>query len=150
MIAPHTKRSSELKLVRDNDERWDFAYDGFMSLVAEDLREEIERIVSGINGNGQGLRCWINNIAYRGGVMPELIPREVLLVYLVDHEALPLHDCANCGLSVPVRPNRLYGSEGDPEEEYFLVCPACGGQTGLYSYWSNRDENRLVKKLKPR
>ena len=133
-----------------DDERWGFAYNQFLSLVDEDLRDEVHRIVSNIHGNGEGLRCWINDIAYRGRVLPKVIPNEVLNVYLTDPEALPLHDCADCGLSVPVRPNRLYGSEGEAEECYFSECPACGGHTGLYCFWSNRNEKDISPSSKPR
>ncbi len=150
MMTTNFESVSELKHSDDHDERWEFAYFGFLSLVPADLRDEIQRTVSFIHGNGEGLRHWINDIAYRGGVLPPSIPREMLLVYLVDQDALPLHDCADCGLSVPVRPNRLYGSEGDPEEVYFPVCPACGGRTGLYCYWSNRSPSTSRQTLKPR
>ena len=83
--------------------------------------------------------------------MPECLPRDVVIVYLSDPESLPLHDCADCDMSTPVRPNRLYGSEGDPEVDYFPVCPVCGGHTGLYSYWSNRQyDDQKLQKVKPR
>lgn len=132
------------------DERWEFVYSQFIGLVDKELRDDVQRALVNMHQNGEGLRCWINDIAYRERVLPTLIPREVLQVYLSDPEALPLHDCADCGLSVPVRPNRLYGSEADPEQEYFPICPACGGQTGLYCYWSNRNGRKESSAPKPR
>jgi hypothetical protein len=142
MFSSYSSRTADINDADELDERWEFVHAGFMSLVPEELRDEVQRHLSGLNGNGEGLRRWLNDIAYGGRDMPESIPREVLAIYFTDHEALPLHDCADCGLPVPVRPNRLYGSEGDPEEVYFADCPACGGHTGLYQYWSNRSDNR--------
>ncbi len=144
------KQLSVSKPSRFEDERWSFIYNQFMDLVDEDMREHVLGMVSSIHGSGEGLRCWINDIAYRGRVMPKFIPKELLLVYSADSEAMPLHDCADCGLSVPVRPNRLYGGEGEPEESYFPNCPICGGRTGLYFYWSSRKEADAVARSKPR
>lgn len=132
------------------DERWEFVYSQFLSLVDQDMRNDVQRMVSSIHGSGEGLRRWINEIAYHGRVLPEAVPKSLLNVYMSDPEALPLHDCSDCGLSVPVRPNRLYGSEGEPEEQYFPECPVCGGRTGLYCFWSNRLDNKSVRHSKPR
>ncbi len=137
-------------LLPTDDERWSFVFHQFINLVDGESRNEVQRVLTQLHGNGEGLRRWINDIAYRGSVMPATIPKEVLSVYFTDPEALPLHDCSDCGLSVPVRPNRISGTEGEPEEDYFPCCPVCGGDTGLYCYWSRRDDKHLTHLTKPR
>jgi hypothetical protein len=55
------------------------------------------------------------------------LPAEVRRVFLDDAEAVPSHDCAECGVFLPVRP----GQQGGPEPViYYTACPLCGGRVG--------------------
>lgn len=118
------------------DASWREAVDRFIAAIDPTQRVAVERRLDAVHSSGCGLREWVSSIAGRGGEIPELIPTEIIAAYLNDSEALPLHDCEHCGLAVPVRPNRLYGVEAEPECVYFPECPVCGGKTGMYAYWS--------------
>jgi hypothetical protein len=50
------------------------------------------------------------------------MPPEVAEVYLAHPDALPFHDCEDCGYKLP--------------HGYFESCPLCGGRIGWYGYWS--------------
>jgi hypothetical protein len=50
------------------------------------------------------------------------MPPEVAEVYMANPDALPLHDCEDCGYKLP--------------HGYFESCPLCGGRIGWYGYWS--------------
>jgi hypothetical protein len=128
------------ELSEDRADAWEDACRWLLEMVAPELRPEIERRLRHLHTGGAGLREWVATIAFRGGAMPSEIPAELMQVYLTDAEAAPLHDCESCGLAVPVRPNRLEGTEGEPEFAYFPECPVCHGRTGLYYYWSRRAE----------
>jgi hypothetical protein len=59
-----------------------------------------------------------------------------------DSEAMPQHDCADCGLAIPVRPARPADFVGEVERIYFPTCPNCGGRSGWYAYLSNAMSRR--------
>ncbi len=120
------------------DARWQEARDHFLAAVAPEQRPFVARLLRERHEGGHGLRTWFRNLVWNGACLPAAVPPAVVEVYLADPEALPLHDCADCGMAVPVRPDRQAGPEGEPERVYFPTCPCCGGQTGLYAYWSNR------------
>jgi hypothetical protein len=127
----------------DSDYRWSSTCQDFLLAVPDSLRETVDRTLRGLHNGGFGLRTWISNIAWRGGRLPEMVPEALVQVYLSDPEAIPLHDCETCGIAIPVRPNRLHGLEGEPEQVYFAACPACGGRTGWFLYWARQAESSL-------
>src|SRR4051794_7533583 len=49
---------------------------------------------------GAGLRQWLRGLAVGATALPAALPPGLIEVYLTDPEALPLHDCAGCGLAV--------------------------------------------------
>jgi hypothetical protein len=73
-------------------------------------------------------------------------PPELRKIYLEDPEAQPLHDCADCGLSIPCRPGRnTHGPNGPiavirPFYRYFDSCPACGGRVGYGAHYLAQHE----------
>lgn len=103
-----------------------------------------------MHNGGSGLRDWVSAITWRGAVLPKRIPDELMNVYLIDSEAAPLHDCEGCGLAVPVRPSRLYGPEGEPDQVYFASCPLCGARTGLYMHFSRRFQDDMTSTIRRR
>ena len=52
------------------------------------------------------------------------MPPAVAEVYLANDDALPLHNCEDCGYRLP------HGC--------FDACPPCGGRIGWYAYYSRR------------
>jgi hypothetical protein len=71
-------------------------------------------------------------------------PEEVREIYSEDLDALPLSDCANCGLPLPVRPGENAYKGGKrvtvrPAYNYFDQCPVCGGSVGYEAYYRSRD-----------
>ena len=67
-------------------------------------------------------------------IAPEVLlamPPEVAEVYL-NHQALPLHDCEDCGFRVPVTPGEY---KGRPAQRHFEACPLCGGRTGYEAHF---------------
>jgi hypothetical protein len=140
-------------LVGDRESRWLQVCQRFLEAVAANQYEATERLLHDLHSGGAGLRQWVSSIAYRDSILPEQLPVELIEVYLRDAEAYPLHDCEDCGVSVPVRPSRLYGMEGEPEQVYFPTCPCCGGRTGWYAYWSRIAESApdgSVRRRRPR
>lgn len=121
------------------DRHWREARDRFLAAVTLRQRPAVADLLRHPHHGGLGLRMWLRALATQGRTLPPSLPPELVQVYLDDPEAVPLHDCACCGLPVPVRPG--WGSyEGEPARVYFPNCPACGGPTGLYAYWSYTTE----------
>lgn len=79
---------------------------------------------------------WVQSLASRGALMPSRLPAELVQIYLDVPEALPLHDCAGCGLSIPIQPS--WSLEAEPQRVFFPRCPHCGGETGRFAYWSRQ------------
>ena len=55
------------------------------------------------------------------------MPPLVADVYLAHPDALPFHDCEDCGYEVP--------------HQYFKQCPLCGGRVGWYAYWNQHKDD---------
>jgi hypothetical protein len=62
------------------------------------------------------------------------MPPEVAEVYL-NHDALPLHECEDCGFRVPVTTGEY---KGRPAIRHFEVCPLRSGRTGYEAYFEKR------------
>ncbi|MFL5338735.1 MAG: hypothetical protein ACJ8F7_01095 [Gemmataceae bacterium] len=107
----------------------------FLAAVHPRQRMAVAELVRQPHHGGLGLRMWLRSLAARGGDLPVELPPALVCVYLEDPEAVPLHDCADCGLAVPVHPGPR-GYEDEPARAYFPTCPCCGGPTGLYAYWA--------------
>jgi hypothetical protein len=133
----------------DSTAVWDDACRRFLAAVDGLQRMVVELMLTQPHQGGAGLRAWFDAVAWRGAVLPDRIPPEVIDVYIHDAEALPLNDCEDCGLAVPVRPNRIHGFDAEPEYVYFPTCPACGGRTGAYSYCAKHSGSR-PSRPKPR
>ena len=113
---------------------WREVTDRLLAAVEPRQREDVARVLEDTHGGGWGLRLWVSSIIWGGASLPEQVPAELIDVYLTDPEAMPLHECGECGLPVPVRPNRVHGNDGDPERVYFPACPACDSPTGWYLF----------------
>jgi hypothetical protein len=133
-------------------DRWAWACEQLIAALPRERRGAAEQALQNTRGSGAGLREWVSAIAWRGALCPEVVCVELIDVYLKDPEALPLHDCEDCGLPIPIRPNRQHGFEAEPEQVYFEHCPACGGRTGWYRYWARRAEHDAITAaiVKPR
>lgn len=107
-----------------------------LAAVPVGQRRAIRIMLTSPRLGGRGLRAWLALLEVDHPPLPDELPRELVEVYLSDHEAEPLHDCGNCGLPVPVRCARRMGREPVAEREYFPACPCCGGRTGRYAFWS--------------
>lgn len=127
---------------KDPTQVWNEISQRFLAAVVDEQQDAVEPLLQLHYGN-TGLRSWIDAIVGQGALLPTKIPPAVIDVYLQDPEAWPLYECEECGLAVPVRPNRVLGPDAEPEKVYFPECPACGGKTGYYLY-RTRD---LVAKL---
>lgn len=152
MTALKVQNHSRSVSFQNSDSSWDDACTRLLNAIPDDQRTAVVRLVESRDGGGSGLREWIAALAYRRAILPERIPAAVLDVYMHDPEAVPLHDCEQCGMAVPVRPNRLHGMESEPEQEYFPVCPVCGGRTGPYYFWSHvaTSPTVAIRRRKPR
>jgi len=56
------------------------------------------------------------------------MPPEVAEVYLAHPEALPLHDCEDCGYKLP--------------HGFFEKCPLCSGRVGFSAFFLKRQQSR--------
>lgn len=130
-------------------EHWGDTAARFLTAVAAEQRETVEPLLAHRGDTPVGLRRWLEAIALRATAMPERIPMALIDVYLRDPEAAPLYQCEECGLAVPVRPNRALGPDAEPEQVYFPRCPVCGGQTG-YCLYRDGDSAVRLSREKPR
>ena len=112
-----------------------------LAAVPAGHRRRVEVVLSDRRNGGGGLRAMLNLIHTDQRPVPDVLPAELIEIYLTDDEAEPLHDCERCGLPVPVHAGRHCGHEATVEREYFPACPCCGGRTGRYAYWSHRTRN---------
>ncbi len=69
---------------------------------------------------------------------PLALPASVGAVYLDDPSAVAIHDCANCGYSVPVGCCEPFAVPPKPLRVYFQQCPLCGGAVGSGVLRKNR------------
>jgi hypothetical protein len=119
------------------DQRWAELELRFLAAVMPAQRPAVMNVLRAGRHGGRGLRSWLRRLLASDGSLPPLVPEELVAIYLEDPDAMPLHDCAECGLAIPVRP-RLHGwDDDDPDIAYFPKCPCCGGRTGACVYWSN-------------
>jgi hypothetical protein len=116
----------------------------FLSSVPDELKDKVGHSLKSMHSGGFGLRAWVNSLTYRNSQLPHSIPEGLIQVYFNDPEAFPLHECEDCGLAIPVRPNRRHGLDGVPEHTYFESCPSCGGRTGLHLFVARREEPQTV------
>src|SRR3954469_12034308 len=110
------------------ERRWAQTRDSFLSAVDARQRPVVARLLRQPHCGGLGLRMWLRNLVTQDRPLPESLPVELIQVYLDDPEAVPLHDCAWCGLAIPVHPG-WRGYEGEPERAFFPTCPCCSGPT---------------------
>lgn len=75
-----------------------------------------------------------------GNERPGVMHPDVALVYREDPRAVPLHDCADCGLGIPCVAGGKTGGRTIPFRRYFDACPACGGEVGYNAYWRKQRE----------
>jgi len=118
------------------DRKWNQARERFLAAVADDQRAAVDQRLNDLGARGAGLRTWLTAIAWRGGVLPQRLPRELMQIYLDDAEARPRHECEACGLLIPVQPARRRGAEVIPLRIYFSNCPVCDAGTGWYVFRS--------------
>ncbi len=121
------------------DSRWSEARAALLAAVSDDQRQVVADLLRHPHHGGVGLRMLLRALATDDRPMPQDLPQELVQIYLDDPEAVPLHDCAVCGIPIPVHADRS-DPEGPSQRIYFASCPRCGGQTGLYAYWSNTDK----------
>jgi hypothetical protein len=107
----------------------------FLAAIPEHQRPAVETLLRDPHQGGRGLRAWLSSLTSQRSNLPAAIPSPLMQVYLEDNQAVPLHDCAACGVAIPVRPTWDMPEER-PEQIYFAVCPCCGGATGLFAYWT--------------
>jgi len=116
------------------DSNWHEVSERFLQSICPEQRGIVERILNDPYNGGWGLRLWVSSIIWGSALMPTRVPAEVIDIYLRDPDVIPLHDCCSCGMAVPVRPNRMYGHEAEPEHIYFPNCPVCSAPTGWYLF----------------
>src|SRR4051812_4803509 len=104
------------------ERRWAQTRDGFLSAMDPRQRPVVAALLRQPHCGGLGLRMWLRALVTQGRPLPESLPVELVQVYLDDPEAVPLHDCARCGLGMPVHPG-WRGYEGEPAQVYFPACP---------------------------
>lgn len=126
-----------MKITRPADRpESDRADERLLAAVPASLRPTVRTLLTNPRQGGRGLRAWVGLIEADPRPLPTALPGELLDVYLSDADAEPLHDCADCGLPVPVRAGRRVGHEPTCDRVYFVVCPNCGGRTGPHAFWS--------------
>jgi len=131
-VTPGLDKTERLSLT---DSRWRQAREAFLEAVAPSQRGVVARLLTQRHEGGHGLREWFRGLVWERSRLPASLPSELVQVYLDDPEALPLYDCADCGLAIPVRPDPQ-AEDGEAANVYFPECPCCGGATDLYAYWS--------------
>ncbi len=133
-LRPHQEDRAPYR--KDHDARWSEARQRLLAAVASVQRAEVARRLQQAPHGGLGLRLWLRTLVTQGRPLPEALPAELVQVYLEDPDAVPAHDCAICGVAIPVQPG-WQGYDDEPRRVYFPTCPCCGGRTGLYAYWSS-------------
>ena len=119
---------------------WEEVRIRFLRCVPKTQRRIVAELLRDGDVRGRGLRTWVRRLAAQSQLPRDPFPPELVQVYLDDDEAMPLHDCAGCGIAIPVRPD-WHGADGQPQQIYFPDCPCCGERTGLYAAWSRSGES---------
>ncbi len=104
----------------------------FLGAIAPSQRAKVEESLAAGRYTGVGLHAWLDSIISEETYLPSEIPPSLVQAYFDYPEALPLHNCENCGLHIPIVPSPLYGFEGETDHVLFPTCPSCGGRTGWY------------------
>lgn len=112
----------------------------FLAAIPSGLRTDVWSLLSDPRRGGRGLRAWLGLLEAGPAALPRDLPWELVEVYLLDHDAEPLHDCEECGVAIPVRCSRRVGHEPVAERRYFPACPCCGGRTGRFAFWSRETQ----------
>jgi len=124
---------------------WANACERLMAAVAPSQRRRVQGLLSNPSLGGRGIRMWVQNLMRAEDVnLPSSVPETLVQVYFDDAEAIPLHDCEQCGVPLPVRPG-LAADHSEPERVYFERCPICGGRAGLYAFWSRSTDGNAAK-----
>jgi hypothetical protein len=71
-----------------------------------------------------GLHTWLCALAWDDAVLPQPLPSALVQVYLEHAEAVPGHECGECGLALPVVPVE----DGAGEADFFVRCPHCDAE----------------------
>jgi hypothetical protein len=129
----------------DATQRWDDTRKLFLEAVEPQQREAVESLLQHLHSGGSGLRDWVAAIAWRGAMLPKAIPAALVDVYLQDADAVAHHECAECGIAIPVRVQRWQTIDDGSCEIYFPTCPACGGRTGWYLHRSKQAQSQSRK-----
>ncbi len=117
-------------------DRWSLVRNAFLHCVDGEIRPTVAFVLGHPQVGGRGLRLWLHRLEVDYRPLPHRLPCDLVQVYLDCNEAEPLHDCAGCGIAIPVNPN-LFSIDGDPDRVYFSECPSCGSATGLHAYWTH-------------
>lgn len=116
---------------------WTTARTRFLERIDGGQRERVSLLLQQPKQGGRGLRLWVHRVETEECPLPETLPASLVQVYLDRPDAIPLHDCEECGIAIPVETN-WHGDEEEPQQLFFTACPCCGGRTGLHAYWSRK------------
>ncbi|HEY7313299.1 MAG TPA: hypothetical protein VH643_28375 [Gemmataceae bacterium] len=140
-MLPTEKQEREIQEEQEKADAWWHSVFEALKRIGESLPEElqevfVQRIEQRVNEaeagdedwNRDGLIRWASKtIDGDEAPLPEALPAALAKTYLDDPEALPCHECGECGLIVPTDRQRRV--------EYFPTCPVCGGRTGLLAWF---------------
>jgi hypothetical protein len=136
-------------VVHDSINSWHDACQVFLAAVDPSQQEAVRTLLKSLHNGGAGLRMWISRIAARSTPAPAHVPARVIQTYLDNPEALPLFECEECGLPIPVRPNRCGTYEDNPEHIFWARCPVCEARTGWPKFRAVRETVDL-RRRRPR
>ena len=136
LLSVRTERNTQGHVVD-----WLNAQDRLLDALPSHQRAAVIDAIEGWPDRGLGLLDWLDDLV-RASSIPTPLPSELVQVYLDDPDALPLHDCEDCGLRIPVRPGRQCGNDSQAAHRYFDHCPACGGRVGWYAFWEKHKSNK--------
>ncbi len=108
------------------DDHWNRTRDQFLAAVSPRLRASVAWLLSDRRRGGIGLRLWLANIAAGRSPLPVELPSQLIEIYLNNSMAMPLNECQECGMTLPVSQQ---GYEEETDVAYFSSCPVCGAGT---------------------
>lgn len=139
MVSERLNQKNRWNVTTHSGDGWQHICEQFVKRISPAHRTAVRRILHDRPcANGSGLRSWIEAVAFRCSPLPARIPTPLVRTYLIDPEAAPLHECEQCGVAIPVRPNRSADPEDEPELVYFNQCPVCHSRTGPFLYRGSR------------